>query len=118
MKKSLTNRKYGYNTKTSQQHEQKDKSAKQFIPAPLAKPLSKSFASVVGNKNDSNKSNSNVNRINKENNNSNVNNNSNELFTFAEVGEILLKGLNDLANCKNKIDQLRVIANMLQNVFD
>lgn len=40
-----------------------------------------------------------------------------ELFTFAEISDILLNCVNDLARCTTKIDQLRVIALMLNNAF-
>lgn len=43
--------------------------------------------------------------------------NDNELFTFAEVSEIMLNCVNELAVCTNKLDQLRVIANMLNHAF-
>lgn len=43
--------------------------------------------------------------------------NENELFTFAEVSEIMLNCVNDLAKCNSKLDQLRVIANMLNYAF-
>lgn len=41
----------------------------------------------------------------------------NDLFTFGEISEIMLNCVNDLASCTNKIDQLRVIANMLNHAF-
>lgn len=50
--------------------------------------------------------------------NNNINsNNESDLFTFAEISEIMLNCVNDLARCKNKIDQLRVIANLLNHAF-
>lgn len=41
----------------------------------------------------------------------------NGLFSFAEISEIMLNCVNDLARCTSKLDQLRVIANMLNNAF-
>lgn len=44
------------------------------------------------------------------------NENDNELFTFAEISEIMLNCVNDLTKCTCKLDQLKVIANLLSNV--
>lgn len=48
----------------------------------------------------------------------NINANTNELWTFAEISDILLNSLNALSKCKSKFDQLKVITNLLQNVID
>lgn len=42
---------------------------------------------------------------------------SNELFTFAQISEIMLNCVNELTKCKKKVDQLRVIANVLGHAF-
>lgn len=115
MKKSV-NKKFGYGTKqTSQNNVREVGSARQFKPAPAPKPLTKTFASVTSNKADSSRQKANVN-----NDEVNVNNigNANDLWSFAQVSEILLNSLNDLAKCKSKFDQIRVIANILQNAFE
>lgn len=44
-----------------------------------------------------------------------MNNNSGELFTFAEISTIMFDCVNDLAQCTNKFDQLKVIANLLSH---
>lgn len=41
---------------------------------------------------------------------------SNDLFSFEEISNILLQSLDELQKCQTKFDQLRVIANILQNV--
>lgn len=42
---------------------------------------------------------------------------TNELFTFAEISEIMLNCVNELSKCTNKIEQLKVVANMLGHAF-
>lgn len=44
--------------------------------------------------------------------------NTGELFTFAEVSKIMLNCVNDLQKCTNKLDQLKVIANLLSHALD
>lgn len=41
-----------------------------------------------------------------------------QLWSFKEVTNLLVKYLNELANCKTKMDQICVIASLLQNVTD
>lgn len=43
-------------------------------------------------------------------------NECNELFTFAEISNIMLNCVNELAQCNSKLDHIRVIANLLGNV--
>lgn len=43
------------------------------------------------------------------------NDNSGELFTFAEISKMMFDCVNDLAQCTNKFDQLKVIANLLSH---
>lgn len=40
----------------------------------------------------------------------------NTLFTFAELSEIMLNCVNELSQCTSKLEQIRVIANLLGNV--
>lgn len=44
-----------------------------------------------------------------------TNEDSSELFTFAEISKIMFDCVNDLAQCTNKFDQLKVIANLLSH---
>lgn len=44
------------------------------------------------------------------------NNNNNNLWSFAEVSQILFDSITELEKCKTKFDQLRVIASLLNNV--
>lgn len=85
---------------------------KQFIPAnnafpPLPPPpLTRSFADSA--------------RTQHETQNRRTNNNANagELFTFAEISNIMLNCVNDLQKCTCKLDQLKVIANLLSHALD
>lgn len=43
---------------------------------------------------------------------------SDELFTFAEVTELLLTCINDLKRCKTKFDQIVVITNLMQHAIE
>lgn len=53
-----------------------------------------------------------------QNKNVNINdNNPNNLFTVEEITNILLTSINELEKCTTKFDQLRVIANVLRNVY-
>lgn len=47
----------------------------------------------------------------------NVNNHftNNNLWNFTEITEILFECIDELSQCKNKLDQLRIIARLLQN---
>lgn len=45
-------------------------------------------------------------------------NNDSSLWTFSEVSEILLSCINDLTKCRTKIDQVRVIAKLLNNAIN
>lgn len=74
-------------------------------PAPIPPPLTLSFANAAKN---------NTNRLT-------INeplqrDNGNEMFTFAELSNILFSCINELEKCTNKYDQLKVIANLLSNV--
>lgn len=44
-----------------------------------------------------------------------INDNSGDLFTFAEISKMMFDCVNDLAQCTNKFDQLKVIANLLSH---
>lgn len=39
-----------------------------------------------------------------------------DLFTFAEISDIMLNCVNELVQCKTKLDQIKVIANLFSNV--
>lgn len=47
----------------------------------------------------------------------NPTNTANELFTFAEISNIMLNCVNELASCNSKMDQIKVIANLLSYAF-
>lgn len=75
-----------------------------FPPLPPP-PLSRSFAEAAKSQHESN---------NRRTHNST---NSGELFTFAEISKIMLDCVNDLQKCSNKLDQLKVVANLLNHAF-
>lgn len=78
----------------------------QARPTQLAQPLTRSFADAAKH-------------TPRQQFNSHVNaqrDRGDDLFTFAEVSDILFSCINELEKCKSKFDQMRVIANMLSNV--
>lgn len=101
--KSNVNKKSGQKT-----HTQVDFSNSSFppLPAHAPPPLNHTFADATKN-----------NQRQSSTRHARTAQNEGELFTFAEVSKIMLNCLNDLAECKNKIDQMKVIANVLSNVF-
>lgn len=46
------------------------------------------------------------------------NTNAGNLWSFAQVTQLLLSSINELKQCKSKLDQLTVIANLLQHACD
>lgn len=83
-----------------------------FQIAPTPPIMTKSYATAVRSSINS----STNNRTNFDNNCQNNLNNSETLWSFEEVTNILLTSINELSQCKTKFDQLRVITNILQNV--
>lgn len=48
--------------------------------------------------------------------NTNTNTNTQgDLWSFSEVAKILMQSINQLSKCRTKMDQLSVIASMLEN---
>lgn len=92
-----------------------------FQQAPTPPPLKSSFAHVLQNKNNNNNNHGNgvyaTGRNASFGTHSSNTNTNNDLWSIAEVSEILLNSLNELSVCKTKFDQLRVITNLLQNVI-
>lgn len=80
---------------------------KTYTQAPAPPPLRQSFASVMSPTNNSNVNNSHT---------PTNTNGDDSLWTFEEISNIMLNCLNDLAKCQNKVDQMKVIVNLLQNV--
>lgn len=99
-----------------------------FVPAPAPPPLQQSFANITSNINNqqnhrlptySSQPNTSVlfdqaPSLNNNNHNATPGTNS-ELFSFNEVANIMVNCINDLKQCKTKLDQMLVIAKMLQN---
>lgn len=72
-----------------------------FVPAPIPSPLTRTFSSVAadGNKNDQAAS------------------ISEDLFTTAELLEIFKNAISRIKNCKSKLDQIQVIADLINHVI-
>lgn len=97
-----------------------------LTPAPMPPPLTRSFANVARqrtfNQFDTSSANAIANmpiqqaniRFAQASNNAHVNNN--DLFSFAEVSEILFNCVNELQQCTSKLDQIKVIAKLLNHV--
>lgn len=94
-----------------------------MTPAPTPPPLVHSFANVAGQQTDGQRRSHNVD-LTQQNTFANRRNetltatqaNNSELFTFAEISNILFNCVNELQQCKNKLDQIKVIANLLNHV--
>lgn len=78
-----------------------------FSPAPPPPPLAHSFASVI-------KPNT-RNPTPLQSDTTPAPSTENDLWSFAEVTQILMQSIEQLSNCKNKFDQLNVIASLLQH---
>lgn len=84
-----------------------------FVCAPTPPVLAESYASAVqSNRNvhshtDTQSSNPHV--------HAHESDSTNNLWTIAQVTTLLLSSINDLKQCKSKLDQLKVIANLLQH---
>lgn len=74
-------------------------------PAQIPPPLTRTFADAAKSTTNQHLKNNNSQR-----------DSGDELFTFAEVSNILFTCINELEKCTTKFDQLRVIANLLNNV--
>lgn len=89
--------------------------ANRFVLAPTPPPLHSSFASVSrANNEQQTQSHTQSIPINRALYTSNLNS-SKELWTIAEVTNLLLDSINELKKCTSKLDQLKVIANLLQH---
>lgn len=86
-----------------QQYAHSEQNFPPLLPAHIPPTFSHSFANAMKNRNDQ--------CISK------VEAPRGELFTFAEVSNILFTCINELEKCTNKFDQLKVIANLLGNVY-
>lgn len=80
---------------------------RQLNPAPIPPPLTLSFAHAAKSK---------PSRLNTGELPQRGNGNENDMFSFAELSNILFSCINELEKCTNKYDQLKVIANLLSNV--
>lgn len=85
-----------------------------FIPAPTPPPFNHvSFAAVAAQPDTNSRTHTSA--SNSSNMFTGQNNNNNGLWTFNEVANLLLDSINELQQCKSKLDQLKVITNLLQH---
>lgn len=92
---------------TNTHHTKNEPSHKKYVMAPTPPALTTTYANAVRQ---------NVSSVNLENMvNDNTNNN---LWSLDEISNILINSLNDLAQCKSKLDQMKVITKLLQNVLE
>lgn len=96
--------------KTKQQETQKNQSTRnRYVTAPAPPPLTQSYRNVLSN------SNSNDHQSQQ---NSTMDNNANEdLFSTADLFKIFTNAIQDIRNCRTKLDQIQVIANLIQHVL-
>lgn len=81
-----------------------------YIMAPTPPPLIASYASIAQARSNE--------QIHSQKNSMPINtntSNSNDLWTITEVTNLLLNSINELKQCNSKLDQLKVIANLLQH---
>lgn len=114
------------NTKTSATNNRSTMkhNAQTFQPAPTPPPLSHSFARTLRSNNNNKSSNTGFssNASSASSSSSSTRSDythstaSEQLWTFAEISNILLDSLNALSQCKTKTDQLKVITGLLQHV--
>lgn len=94
----------------------------QLTPAPTPPPLTRSYAQVAGPRTAIQRHTPNIdmtrqNTINNSRMQTHFEGQTNgELFTFAEVSSILFSCVNELQQCTSKLDQIKVIANLLNHV--
>lgn len=89
----------------------KSDNAHRFVKAPIPPPLHATFASVTrSNSNSQMHSNSHPLPSNTA-----IPDTNNNLWTISEVTELLLNSINELSQCTTKLDQLKIIANLLQH---
>lgn len=97
---SLTNN----NSKESQNH--------MYVRAPQPHPTLNSYAAVTSQ---TTASSSNTLNDTKKPTQASSNSNDSNIWTIAEVSQILINSINELKQCKSKLDQLTIIAQLLQN---
>lgn len=91
---------------TNQPRTSQRKNQERFAPAPNPPPLIRSFKDVVANSEQTETAKANTN---------NYDNNS-DLFSTAELLKIFMKAVEEIRNCKTKLDQIQVITNLLSHV--
>lgn len=119
--KSKTNTRNNSNSQPTQNKQNTNTNAR-FIPAPAPKPLTLSFTDAMAQANTQQNARTNTPApssvfVSNSYNNATTpsTSNNNELWSFAEVASILFNSINQLKQCKTKLDQLMVITSMLQN---
>lgn len=80
-----------------------------FVRAPQPTPLKRSFAEVTASQPNA------TSYYSTSTNERTPTNENNDLWSIAEVSDLLLLSINDLKKCKSKLEQLSVIANLLKH---
>lgn len=75
----------------------------QSLPAPNPPPLQRSFRDVVAQ------------NVNKQSTNENISSNE-DMFSTAELFRILTLAIEQIRNCRSKLDQIQVISSLLSHV--
>lgn len=92
-----------------------------YVIAPTPPPLTKTFASQASTSSQpsqarTQRQTSSSSQYTQQTRNQNNSDESNNLFSMDELTDILLNSIDELQKCNSKLDQLRVIANILRNV--
>lgn len=92
-----------------------------YVAAPTPQPLTSSFASQLLSSSHAqsqppSKKSTTWNQT-QQSSTSSCNNNPSDLFTIEEITDLLFTSINELEKCTSKLEQLRVIANLLRNVY-
>lgn len=90
-----------------------EKQNHRFVRAPQPPPLQNTFAATVSHSNARSSTKQTNTHIPMSSNSTDSN-----LWSLAEVTQLLLRSINELKQCKSKLDQLTVIAHLLQNACD
>lgn len=94
--------------KAQQQENHKNQSKRdRYVPAPSPPPLTQSYRNVLSNSNEHQA----------QQNCTNDNNANEDLFSTADLFKIFSNAIQDIRNCRSKLDQIQVIANLINHVL-
>lgn len=93
------------NNKTNQQRHSYQYNRNQFAPAPAPPPLTQSYKNVL------------VNECHDDHYQQHDNSGTQDLFSTAELFSIFTDAIQDIRNCRSKLDQIQVIAKLINHVL-